>query len=181
MPETIIDRLFEDNQELIRYLRDKGEVSLQSSADSNFRKTLLLSSASYFEDRISQNLVTIFTDQTNSAGPIVEFLKNKAIARQYHTYFDWESKNANKFFSLFGAEFRSFMVAQVDADPDLQSSIRDFLELGDLRNQLVHRNFATFPLDKTAEEIYELYRSALKFVEEFPLKLREFLNGSQQL
>lgn len=63
------------------------------------------------------------------------------------------------------------MGKEVKDDPQLQSSIRAFLELGNLRNQLVHENFAVFPLEKTSGEIYQLYQVALFFVEIFPNKL----------
>ena len=85
MPETIIDSLFEDNQTLVTYLRDSGEVSLQSNVEGNFRKLLLLSAASYFEHLLTENLVRIFSEKSNGAEPIVEFIKRKGIFRQYHT------------------------------------------------------------------------------------------------
>lgn len=50
MTETIIDRFYKDNEELITYLEQQGELSLRSNVDSSFRKALLLSVASYFED-----------------------------------------------------------------------------------------------------------------------------------
>ena len=47
-------------------------------------------------------------------------------------------------------------------------------ELGRERNRLVHQNFGVVPLEKTTEEIHELYRRALLFVESVPAALREF-------
>ncbi len=47
---------------------------------------------------------------------------------------------------------------------DLSEAVAAFLELGDLRNLLVHENFAAYLLEKTSEEIYKLYRQALRFV-----------------
>lgn len=44
--------------------------------------------------------------------------------------------------------------------------MKSFLEIGHLRNILVHSNFASYSLlDKTVEEIYELYNEGLGFVE----------------
>ena len=90
------------------------------------------------------------------------------------TWFDWEKKNANSFFGLFGVAFRDRMKAVVAEDNELESSIRSFLEVGRERNRLVHQDFASFSLEKTSEEIYALYSAAMKFVEWFPRAIRQF-------
>ncbi|NJP06468.1 MAG: hypothetical protein HC837_13000 [Chloroflexaceae bacterium] len=159
--QTIIDTLYEEHRLLIAYLSDHGEISLQISADNYFRKTLLLSMASYFEERIKAAIVDFAEEQARQPGPLIDFLRNKAIERQYHTFFSWRDTNANSFFGLFGRDFKNFMRAQVKADPALDDSIKAFLEVGNSRNELVHQNFATFPLNKTADEIYGLYRQAM--------------------
>jgi hypothetical protein len=176
MKITSIDRLYQDNDALLGYLEHHGEASLKSVVETLFPKTLLLAAASYFEDQIKQSLKDFFGEQSHDI--VVQFLQNKAIERQYHTYFQWDKNNANNFFGLFGKEFKAFMTAEVNHDQAFKESIPAFLELGRLRNQLVHENFATFPLDKTAQEIYELYQQAALFVETFPHKLRTFVEGS---
>lgn len=178
MQDNVIDRIFADNKLLTSYLGSVGEWSMQSNVDGGFRKVLILSAASYFETHLTDNLIRIFSDITNDSEPMVEFLKNKGISRQYHSFFQWENRNANNFFGLFGPSFKQHMQSQVTSDPAFDSSIKSFLELGQLRNKLVHLNFANFPLDKTVDEIYALYTDAQKFVEAFPLKLREFLESA---
>jgi len=106
-----------------------------------------------------------------------EFVRNKAIARQYHTLFQWNAKNANSFFGLFGDDFKVRMKQRVAADTDLDEAIRAFLELGEQRNRLVHQDYATFSLEKTSEEIFELYRTASRFVEELPELFGEAQSG----
>ncbi|MFH0926927.1 MAG: HEPN domain-containing protein [bacterium] len=175
MKKTIIDILYEENQALDKYLEENGEISLRSNIDSNFRKTLLLAVASYFEFIVTDNILKLVEEQINTAIPLLHFIKNKAIERQYHTYFDWNSRNANTFFGLFGSDFKEFMKTESRSNLKFESSIRAFIELGQIRNQLVHENFAVFPLDKTVEEIYQLYKDALVFIESFPIKVREFL------
>jgi hypothetical protein len=91
-------------------------------------------------------------------------IEQKAVARQYHTYFDWEGRNANRFFALFGTNFRDAARALVQKDDALDGSIRAFLELGNTRNRLVHLNYITFDVDKTPEDMMALFRSALGFV-----------------
>lgn len=54
---------------------------------------------------------------------------------------------------------------------ELDDAIKAFLEIGQLRNQLAHQNFAVFAMENTSEEIYLLYQSAGRFVEQFPARL----------
>lgn len=42
--------------------------------------------------------------------------------------------------------------------------MKAFMEIGRDRNRLVHEDFATFTLEKTAEEIHNHYQTALVFV-----------------
>jgi len=44
-------------------------------------------------------------------------------------------------------------------------ALEAFLELGFLRNCLVHQNFAGYVFEKTNEEVYQLYRQASVFAE----------------
>ena len=92
------------------------------------------------------------------------FVSKKALSRQYHTLFDWKGKNANSFFGLFGEEFKEFAKLKVKDDDNLNVGIKNFLELGHLRNQLAHDNYATFILSLTVEDISEKFISAQSFV-----------------
>jgi hypothetical protein len=55
----------------------------------------------------------------------------------------------------------------------LRLSVRAFLEVGNERNRLIHQDYATFPLEKTFEEIFALYQRACLFVETLPAVFRE--------
>jgi hypothetical protein len=72
------------------------------------------------------------------------------------------------------------MKDSVKTDLKLDNAIRAFLELGNLRNQLVHQDYATFPLEKTSDEIYQLYQDALYFVDAFPGCLDEFASQDSE-
>lgn len=177
---TIIDRLYDDNRALLEYLNKAGEVSLASLVNEGFRKALALSAASYFESLIQDAIVRVVDQCTGGAGGVLEFVKNKAVERQYHTYFDWDRRNANKFFGLFGAGFKEFMTKKIQASADLESSISAFMELGSIRNQLVHQNFAVFPMESTADEIYQLFKKALPFVDTLPNDLSEYCSKKER-
>jgi hypothetical protein len=119
------------------------------------------------------NVVEFIREKATRSILVEEFVRNKAVARQYHTWFKWGENNANQFFGLFGADFRAAMVNRVKASEELRESIKAFLDIGEDRNQLVHQDYATFPLEKTLEEIYVLYQKAMLFIETFPNALRD--------
>jgi hypothetical protein len=173
MPTTAIDRLYTEHRDLEAHLLEHGQISFVSNVDANFRKALLLAAASYFEVRIRDCILDFVKERAARDELVTAFLKNKAIERQYHTYFDWEKTNANKFFSLFGPGFKERMAAAVAGNEQLKQAIAAFLEVGALRNNLVHQDFASFPLDKTVDDIYRLYKAALEFVDVLPTKLRD--------
>jgi hypothetical protein len=165
---TPIDRLYGEANATIALLQNSSELSLQVSASDHFRKALLLAAASYFEDRVCSVVIEFVRSRAGGSALIENFVRNKAIARQYHSWFSWDANNANQFFGLFGAEFRALMVARVRESSDMQAAVRAFLELGNERNRLVHQNYATFAMEKTLDEVYELYRRSIAFVEALP-------------
>lgn len=180
METTIVDRLYSDSRELIDYLAQNGEVSFQANVEDYFRKTLLLSVASYFESSIMSILMDFFEESANRSELVISFIRNKAIERQYHTYFAWREANANSFFGLLGSGFKEYMKAEVRNDAQLDESIRAFLKLGNSRNELVHGNFALYALQDTADEIYKNYKKATFFINVLPRKLREYSHTQRQ-
>ncbi len=174
MNKTIVDQLYHEFKELVSYLDQEGQASFHDVANKNFTKVLLLAAASYFEDRLIKELVQFIKTSAKENELLVEFCKNKAISRQYHTYFDWDKKNANRFFGLFGDSFKKGMEEAIKNDDKLATSIQAFLEIGGERNRLVHQNFGTFTLEKTTDEVYQLYEKAFYFMEVLPEKLGQF-------
>lgn len=173
-----IDQIYSLHSEFIQIrekLRDHKEFSLSFTVENNFRKILLIAAASHFEQSL-MNAVQEFTKKVTCQGhPLEHLVKNKAIARQYHSWFDWNSQNANRFFSLFGDDFKSYMSQKINEDTELEKAIRAFLEIGQSRNQLVHGDFVTVTLEKTTDEIQNLYKDAVLFVERFPEDLENFV------
>jgi len=171
---TAVDRLYQEFRNVVAFLDEKGELSYRITAEDNFRKALLIAAASYFEHRLCSHIVSFVDEVSNNNELVIQFVKNKAIERQYHTFFSWDdsSPNANQFFGLFGESFKVFMKEQIRKSEPFRDAIEAFIELGRDRNRLVHQDFGTFALDKTAEEIYQLYKIAIPFVEDLPGKLR---------
>lgn len=174
MPGTPVERVYADLQSAVQALGDPTQISLRSSVEDLFSKALLLSAASWFEYRITESILAVCSEFSNNSSLWVSFVRNKGVSRQFHSYFDWEAKNATKFFGLFGPGFAGYMRAQVAADPQLVRAIEAFLDLGNDRNRMVHGNYGSFVLEKTAVDIFKLYEQANLFAEAFGDHLRKF-------
>ena len=91
---------------------------------------------------------------------------------KYYQYFDWNTKNVNKFFSYFGEKFKKQAICDVENDPELESGIMAFLEIGNTRNSLVHERFDSVNIPKTSAEYYELYKKSIIFITYLKNKLK---------
>ena len=67
------------------------------------------------------------------------------------------------------------MAEKVRNDDGLRESIRAFIILENLRNNLVHGNYAAFQLDQSVDDVLDLYEKAVNFVEGFPEEVRAHL------
>lgn len=171
MVDSIIDEFYKRHLELLYYLEKNNELSLRSEADNNFKKVLVIAIASYFEQQILDTL-NQFVETKIEDKRLAFFSKFKGIRRQYYTYFDFDTDtNVNRFFKIFGDEFKKQAENDVKSKPELEQGIKAFLEIGLTRDRLIHQNFATLFLEKTSIEIYDLYKSALFFVDYLKSKL----------
>lgn len=162
-----IKQIYQEAQDLSKFLIKKNEISFSSSVKDLYSKTLLLSIASYFESELTKIVLEHVKEVAGHGSLVAELVKSKAINRQYHTWFEWGGKNANSFFALFGENFKKYANKCVEDDSQLEQSIKHFLSLGADRNRLVHKDYANFSLDKTSDEIYKNYESACYFIEWF--------------
>lgn len=175
-----VESLNEEYKAIVSFLDGSRQPSLSSDVNKHFKKVIVLSSASYFEHEIQEILIKFVVTETRDNKKAVNFFKKKAIGMQYHTFFKWgekgnpdkPGKNANVFFSLFGEDFKKEVETEIKNNPQLETSVKAFLEIGHLRNILVHSNFAAYNLDnKTTDDIFELYKSGLLFVDYIRNKL----------
>ena len=91
---TPVDRLYNESSAVIQALQRTPEVSLQVTAADHFRKALLLAAASYFEHRICNCVIEFVRERSGGSTLVESFVRNKAISRQYHTWFTWDANNA---------------------------------------------------------------------------------------
>lgn len=165
MPETVVDQLYAEYSAVLDAI-PVHEVSLRNTANECFRKSLLLAAASHFEKIVQIAVVRCVTAWGANCNPLDELVRQKAIERQYHTYFDWKANNANKFLRLFGDGFRKHTNDLCKTQDGMDGAIRAFMEIGRERNRLAHQDFGSYTLEKTMPEIYEAYKSATKFAHE---------------
>ena len=159
-----IQKLISDYQDLYKFLLENGQVSESVTVAEHYRKILLLSCASYYETRIA-DIIKKFVEVKASDERISAFVSNKAISRQYHTYFTWDpSGNINSFLGLFGGDFKDKISTEIKKDKELQEQIKAFLTIGSERNKMVHNNFLEFTLYKTFDEIVALHEKANLFI-----------------
>ena len=160
-----IQTLIDDYRDLNNFLMANGQVSESLTVAEHYRKILLLSCASYYETRIVE-VIKKFVEARASDERISAFVSNKAISRQYHTYFNWDqTNNINSFLGLFGADFKDKITSEIKEDKDLQEQIKAFLTIGSERNKMVHNKFLECKLDKTFDEIVALQEKANLFIE----------------
>ncbi len=160
---TPIEKMYAENKDLLDFLTASNEITHRRVADDSFRKGLALSSASLFETLLTDALVQYANYHSSQNQCLMSMLKVRVFTKQFHTFFEWKDKNAGSFFKLLGEELGETLKRECKNEP-LKTALSSFLELGQLRNELVHQNFVTYPLEKTAQEVFELYSSALVFV-----------------
>ncbi|MCD9186308.1 MAG: hypothetical protein LUM44_07730 [Pyrinomonadaceae bacterium] len=185
-----VEQLKSEYESIAEYLKSNNEISLFSDLNKNFRKVLLLSAGSYFEHTVT-SILSEFVRAKSEDERIVNFLEKQAISGKYHQLFSWGSKdkpeepgkNANVFFKLFGDDFKAAIDGELKAKngetaaetakrEEINLSIAAFIEIGHLRNILVHSNFADYNYDqKTTDEIFELFKRAEPFIEYLREKL----------
>lgn len=177
-PKPPVDRLFDERQRLIELLDANKDMSLRVSTDTTLRKVLILSAASYFERYIKESIMDFVSEASERSRCVMSLVEQKAVERQYHTYFQWKKgKNANSFFAMFGPEVKTAMQQRMRSEPELADGVKAFLEIGALRNDMVHSDFGSYSLDMTADEIMSLHRRAWRFVKAVPQLLGECGGG----
>ncbi len=166
-----IENIYKESAHVVSLLNSHGQTSLANFSTDNFRKTLLLASASYFEKCLTDAVLDFSHKVSCGDERLVGLVRNKVVGRTYHQWFSWNELNANSFYSMFGDAFKQKYETKHKLDEKYKSYVLAFLEVGRERNKLVHQNFATFVLQKTLDEIFELHKIADLFVSEMKNEL----------
>lgn len=165
-----VERIHEELVALRQIISNAQSPSDLNAFDVLAAKSLLLAAASYFERQICDGIEHA-AGQTGATPEFVNFISKQGLKRKFHTLFDWEKTNVNGFLGLFGPEAKKVMDDEIRSDTKLQSAVQDFLFIGSQRNQLIHNNFASYPLSVDTKEIWEKFGRASMFTEWVPKKL----------
>lgn len=167
MKKSVVDRIAAELAAIGEVLDRQEEVSLRIAAEEIYRKALLLAAASLFEAKITEAILE-HVEEASSSQSVVSFVRNKGLKRQYHTLFNWEAKNVNQFFGLFGDAVKRNADSRLHADEGLSRGAVAFLRIGRERNLLVHQDFGSYSLGFTTSEILSLYSDGMTFVSAVP-------------
>lgn len=158
-----IEAFYAAQSSVKQLLLDAEEISLANDLENLLAKTLVVATASYFEDFLTEFILSHI--RKHSSDPSVpEFCRTSAIQQRYHTWFDWNVSNANKFFSLFGEAIRNKAANSLRVNGDLVDAVAAFMFLGSQRNLIVHRNMLAYTLPDTSDQIIGKARQALIFI-----------------
>lgn len=163
--DSRITELIRGYYDIHEYLISKGQVSFANDIDAYYKKILIFSCASLFENLICNSIYE--KAKKSSPIPIAEFIRNKAVERQYHTYFNWKEPKISSihgFLGLWGEDFKTTFLNVVKSDEALVDGIKAFLIIGNERNLMAHENFIEYNPSSTFKEVETLYEQADYFV-----------------
>jgi hypothetical protein len=169
---TEVERIYSEIAALKETIAKSGTPSDLVAFESLAAKCILLAAASYYEKAVC-SIVVEYAQNAGASEVFLEFLNNQALNRKYHTLFEWDRNNVNKFIRLFGNSFFKFLESKLAAD-NIKEAAKEFMFLGRSRNMLVHDNFAEYALDITAEDIKKKFDVALPLLAFFAESLIEF-------
>ena len=175
-----VDSLMIEHEAVLAHLVATGETSFAATLEGTVPKVFILASARWLEVRVQGVLTEYFQEVAGTRVQAAEFVRIGALDMKFHTLFDWKTRKPGHFFGKFGPDLKRVGMKRYANDPDFAREYDAFLELGSLRNQLVHQNYATFTLSKTADEVRQHFVLADKFVDRLPELLREDVRAGEE-
>lgn len=165
--EGAVESLYADYLALEQELRDSP--SGLTALNRSYHKHLLMAAASGLEGDVKRLVPLLFAKYGDEQ--LSTFVAKRVMARSYHTLFDWRAGNANAFFGSFGDTCGTAFKGAMKEDAELKTQHDAFIKLGQLRNEVVHNDYASASIDSTPEEIMSRYALALKFI----ARIEEFI------
>lgn len=159
-------------------LVEQGDADNVDLANDIFRKFLTVSAASRLEEKTKETIRELVRNISGQPGKILlDFIERNVLKRSYHTLFDWDSENANRFYSSFGGGFRDFMKEKEGEDEDFANAAKSFVALGRERNQLVHSDLAVADFQWSESDVEDKIRQADFFLPKFLRYALEYAGG----
>ncbi len=159
--EKLLNQLLPNNPNLASFINGHRDL---------LGKNLIVLCANFFE-LYTLDFLPKFLSENDSL--LCNFLKKQALDREYHKLFDWEANNANKFFRLFGDEFKEKVGSEIKEDIQLTQKQSQFMQLGRLRNNLVHEGFKSEVVERMSiDDIWEMFEASCCFYDFILEKLK---------
>jgi hypothetical protein len=175
--DSPVNSLYTYASSIISSLVRDNLIGDASFASMFFSKSLVLCCSSYFESVLTELIEYQVNIRKNECCPAYNFARSKGILKQYHSWFDWEAKNINKFLSLFGHDFKIAARNLIDRSERLRAAETSFMYIGALRNQLVHNNFASFSIDDSMDDVFRKFQEASELVEALKHVFQEYVGS----
>ena len=162
--EGPVEGLYADYLGLILDLDGRSPSGL-TALNRSYHKHLLVAAASSLEEVVKDLIPRLF--ETRGGKQMGAFVSKRVMARNYSQLFDWKAQTAQGFFASFGDDCSKNFKTLLKTDDGLKKQHDAFLALGHLRNEVVHNDYAIYPVALTPDEIIEQYRLAIRFTERF--------------
>ncbi|MBH0098052.1 hypothetical protein I6E68_02725 [Salinibacterium sp. NSLL150] len=167
-----LTNFFEDRLLIAESLDEGGDLSMINTFATDLPRVFIVAAASHFETVVTDYIHDFFSETSQENPAVLEFMKRKALFRNYHTLFEWKGNSANGFFAVFGEERTKHYKALVQDTDWVGPAASDFLKLGRARNELVHGDFASHSPSLSAKEVQQRFISAQRFVQCIPAVIR---------
>ncbi|TFD30286.1 HEPN domain-containing protein [Cryobacterium cryoconiti] len=164
-PDTLaVESLYEDYQGLVGDVSAKSPSGL-AALNRSYHKLLLVAAASSLEGHVKRITQAFF--MAHGSHEISQFVSKQVLARGYHGLFDWKAESAQPYFTSFGEACGKGFKARLKKDDQLKADHDAFMKLGNLRNLVVHNDYATYTIELTPDEVMASYRKAVNFTGRF--------------
>ncbi|MET3706141.1 hypothetical protein ABIB17_000757 [Arthrobacter sp. UYEF6] len=162
---------FAERTDIAALLEKAVEPSLLNVYQTDLPKIMIVAAASSFEKEVVKHIEDFYRQSATHESATIFVLK-KALYRQYHQLFGWNDNNVNVFTNYFGPACSKNFKELLGLHEWLGSSMKDFLDIGRVRNELIHGDFASYSPSLTPTEVQTKYRSAERFVAAIPRIIR---------
>lgn len=161
MSETIVDLEY---LKISDYLKENaGNMNFVIDYEKTMAKHLLLSACSFLEYWF-QNIIKKHTQLIIANDYLINnLIFDSAISKSFYTYFNFPDKKVHIFKKFKHQDYNLVLYKCVEKES--YKVFKDgFCNLFNMRNKLVHENYAAQSLDKTLAEVYFLFGHARCFL-----------------
>lgn len=146
--------------------KTNSDLESQTNLGEMLPKHLLLAAASYLEYQMMAAIENNFESCWGEHSNYWTFVKRQGFTKSFYKLFEIKNHSDTKFLASFGIEnWRDQIRANFESEIEYDQVKMDFFKILDIRNDLVHNNYANGKIEFTVSDIIGKFRNAEKFVE----------------